>query len=171
MRVEIEVNGLVRTVTVERSPSQEHRLRVNVGGRRHMIDARRLGGGRLSIIRLDGAPTSHEMTVTAAGLRGHLDVQLCEGVFRAVVGGGRVGHLSEGPGAAGRREVVAPMLGRVVRVMVSVGDEVVEQQELIVVEAMKMENALVAPRGGRVGEIAAHKGMVVEAGQLLATVE
>jgi|TARA_B100000678_G_scaffold285492_1_gene288696 biotin carboxyl carrier protein len=63
------------------------------------------------------------------------------------------------------------MPGRVVRVMVSVGDEVVEQQELIVVEAMKMENALVAPRGGRVGEIAAHKGMVVEAGQLLATVE
>ena len=169
MRVEIEVNGRVRMVTVERTVSPAPRLHVEVDGERHMIDVRRLGGAILSIIRLDGVPTSHEVAVTAAGLPGQLDVQLREGVFRAVVDGRRA--TVGGTAAAGGREVVAPMPGRVVRVLVAVGDEVAERQEMVVVEAMKMENALVVPTAGRVAEMPAREGMTVEAGQILATID
>ncbi|HAK56246.1 MAG: biotin/lipoyl-containing protein [Vicinamibacterales bacterium] len=169
MRLEIEVNGRVRVVTVERQASPASRLRVEVDGERRVIDVRRLDAAMLSIIRLDGVPTSHDVAVTAAGLRGQLDVQLLEGVFRAVVDGRRapVG----GSVAAGGREVVAPMPGRVVHVLVAEGDEVAERQGVVVVEAMKMENALVAPTAGRVAEMRAREGMAVEAGQVLATID
>ena len=58
-------------------------------------------------------------------------------------------------GVAGeqRREkdkVYAPMPGRVVKIMVSVGDLVTERQQLAIVEAMKMENPVLAPAAGKV---------------------
>ncbi len=63
------------------------------------------------------------------------------------------------------------MPGRVVRVLVAVGDEVAHRQGLVVVEAMKMENELGAPRAGRVTEIAVAEGVSVEAGRLLSVIE
>ena len=50
-------------------------------------------------------------------------------------------------------KVFAPMPGRVVKVLVSVGDEVKERQQLVIVEAMKMENPVSAPAAGRVKAI------------------
>src|SRR5262249_26007362 len=61
----------------------------------------------------------------------------------------------------------APMPGKLVRVLVAAGDEVVAGQGLVVVEAMKMENELRAPRAGRVKELPAREGQAVEAGGLL----
>jgi biotin carboxyl carrier protein len=72
--------------------------------------------------------------------------------------------------AAGPVRVEAPMPGRVVRVLVAPGDEVSAQQGLVVVEAMKMENELRAPRSGRVQEVKAREGQAVEAGALLLVV-
>ena len=63
------------------------------------------------------------------------------------------------------------MPGRVVRVLVKPGDEVAARQGLVVVEAMKMENELAAPRAGRVKEVAVTEGQSVEAGRLLVVVE
>jgi biotin carboxyl carrier protein len=63
------------------------------------------------------------------------------------------------------------MPGKVVRVLVSPGDEVGPRQPLVVVEAMKMENEMTAPRGGRVREVHVTEGMSVEAGRLLVIVE
>ena len=57
----------------------------------------------------------------------------------------------------GEARVFAPMPGRVVRVLVAAG-EVVARQGLIIVEAMKMENELGAPRGGRVREVTVTEG-------------
>jgi biotin carboxyl carrier protein len=62
------------------------------------------------------------------------------------------------------------MPGRVVRVLVVPGDEVQAGQGLVVVEAMKMENELKAPRSGRVLELPVRDGDTVEAGALLALV-
>jgi biotin carboxyl carrier protein len=63
------------------------------------------------------------------------------------------------------------MPGRVVRVLVSEGDEVAEQQGLVVIEAMKMQNELKSPKAGRLAKLAATIDRTVEAGDVLAIVE
>lgn len=57
--------------------------------------------------------------------------------------------------------------GRVVKVLASVGDAVREGQALVVVEAMKMENEIRAPRDGHVAEVSVGEGATVEAGACL----
>ena len=65
-------------------------------------------------------------------------------------------------------EVRAIMPGRVVSVSVAVGDPVTAGQELLVVEAMKMQNELRAPRAGTVERLAVAAGQTIELGDLLA---
>jgi biotin carboxyl carrier protein len=74
---------------------------------------------------------------------------------------------------AGARSVAGPFRlrtqipGRVVKVLVAVGDRVKEGQPLVVVEAMKMENEMRAPRDGVVAELSAVEGSTIEAGTSL----
>ena len=70
----------------------------------------------------------------------------------------------------GPQRIDAPMPGKVVRVLVKVGDAVVEGQGLVVVEAMKMENELKSPKAGVVTELKAVEGAAVENGAPLAVV-
>ena len=172
MRFSIEVNGRVRTVMVKRpTASLRHHLLVDVDGQQHKVDVRRLGTGRLSIIRLNGMPTSHEVAVVTTGRRAQFDVQLREGVFQAVVDSRRAVRQVREENVSGRKDVVAPMSGRVVRLMVAAGDEVVKRQALVVVEAMKMENVLTAPKEGRIKKVPVREGMTVEVGQTLVSFE
>ena len=67
----------------------------------------------------------------------------------------------------GTRAIVAPMPGRIVKVLVQPGEAVKARQGLIVVEAMKMENELRAPRGGTVAEVRVAEGASVEAHAVL----
>ena len=73
--------------------------------------------------------------------------------------------------APAQGELEAPMPGRVTRVAVAVGDAVKRGQELIVVEAMKMENALVAPTDGVVTSLAVKVGDMVAPGPALIVIE
>ncbi|HMG03757.1 MAG TPA: biotin/lipoyl-containing protein [Edaphobacter sp.] len=81
------------------------------------------------------------------------------------------GRRGAGDGAAGPRTVKASMPGRVVRVLVQEGDEVTEQQGVIVIEAMKMQNELKTPRAGRVVKVAVNVDDTVSAGEVLIVVE
>ena len=72
--------------------------------------------------------------------------------------------------ASGPFRLVSPMPGRVVRVLAAAGADVAAGQGLVVVEAMKMENELRAPRAGRVAEVAVREGQAVDAGALLAVI-
>jgi len=74
-------------------------------------------------------------------------------------------------GAEGRQNIMAPMPGKVVRVLVAAGDAVQAGQGLLVVEAMKMQNEMKATKAGRVVSIAAQAGATVSAGEILATIE
>ena len=78
-----------------------------------------------------------------------------------------------GPGAlaGGRTTVKSPMPGKIVRILVGVGDEVSAGQGVIVVEAMKMQNELKASRPGRVTALAVKANDTVEAGAVLVVVE
>lgn len=67
-------------------------------------------------------------------------------------------------------EVKAPMPGNILQVNVKPGDIVKEGQQLMILEAMKMENEILAPVSGRIGAIAVAKGSSVESGSLLCTI-
>jgi biotin carboxyl carrier protein len=63
------------------------------------------------------------------------------------------------------------MPGKIVRILVKPGDSVLARQGLVVVEAMKMENELRAPKAGTVAEVRVTEGASVEAGAVLVVVE
>jgi len=71
----------------------------------------------------------------------------------------------------GPRKLTAPMPGKVVRVLVNVGDAVEAGAGLLVVEAMKMQNEIKSPKKGTVREIRVAAGSAVNAGDVLAVVE
>ena len=73
----------------------------------------------------------------------------------------------ESSDAAGGNQVIAPMPGRIVLVKAQAGDSVEEGQELLVMEAMKMELALKAPRAGTIESVNAAQGDFVEADAVL----
>ncbi len=69
------------------------------------------------------------------------------------------------------KQVKAPMPGKVLDILVQVGEEVLEYQEVLVLEAMKMENAIPSPEGGKVKEIKVKKDDTVAANQVLMILE
>jgi biotin carboxyl carrier protein len=84
---------------------------------------------------------------------------------------------SRGAAAAPRKadtgpaRVLAPMPGRLVRILVEEGQQVQSGDGLVVVEAMKMENELRSPRAGRIAQLPVREGQAVESAALLVVVE
>ena len=68
-------------------------------------------------------------------------------------------------------DVVAPMAGKIIEVKVKVGDTVSEDDELLILEAMKMEMPIVASAAGKVTEIKCDKGDSVGADDVLVVIE
>lgn len=81
----------------------------------------------------------------------------------------RAGRGAAGGGAL--NSVAAPMTGRIVVVHVQAGDEVAHEQPLVVVEAMKMEHQLRAPRAGVVARVPCAVGDLVDGGVVLVELE
>lgn len=75
------------------------------------------------------------------------------------------------PAAAGGSPVVAPLPGTVLSVQVKVGDAVKAADTVVLLEAMKMENAIKAGRDGRVASISVNNGDAVLEGAVLLTIE
>jgi biotin carboxyl carrier protein len=72
---------------------------------------------------------------------------------------------------AGPARIIAPMPGKIVRLIAAEGDEVEAGQGLVVVEAMKMQNEIKATKKGKLTKIAVKENSAVNAGDLLAIVE
>jgi biotin carboxyl carrier protein len=72
--------------------------------------------------------------------------------------------------AEGAQQVIAPMPGKIVRVLVKAGDPVTAGQGLAVVEAMKMQNEVKAPKSGKVERVSVAEGQTVGAGDVIAVV-
>lgn len=68
-------------------------------------------------------------------------------------------------------EVRAPMAGNIWEILVEVGDAVEEDDELLIIEALKMENPVYAPSDGKVAKIHVQKGDQVDDDDLLVTIE
>lgn len=79
--------------------------------------------------------------------------------------------LSTGAPSSGAAQIVAPMHGKVVRVLVEQGAQVEAGDGIVVVEAMKMQNEMKSPRAGTVTTLNAQAGATVNAGAVLAVIE
>jgi acetyl-CoA carboxylase biotin carboxyl carrier protein len=66
-----------------------------------------------------------------------------------------------------REEVTAPLAGKIWKILVKVGDQVQVEDELMILEAMKMENPVYAPVDGKIAEIKVSEGDQVEPNQVL----
>lgn len=74
-------------------------------------------------------------------------------------------------GGEGPKKIIAPMPGKVVRILAPVGTSVEHGQGVIVIEAMKMQNELKSPKKGTVKKLNITEGSAVDAGQPLAEVD
>jgi biotin carboxyl carrier protein len=81
------------------------------------------------------------------------------------------GRRNAGTGEQGARKLLAPMPGKVVRVLAPEKSSVEAGQGVVVVEAMKMQNEIKSPKKGVVQKVLAAEGAAVNAGDVLAIVE
>ena len=152
-----------RTIRVE-VRGQDGRYTVVLDGRPLEVDARETGRHFLSILL---AGRSYEAGIEKRP--GGYTVVLTDDVVAVdLVDAARAAPRTRVSGPA---RIAAPMPGKLVRVLVSPGQDVQAGQGLVVVEAMKMENEIRAPRSGRVKDLPAREGQAVEAGALLVVVE
>ncbi len=160
----------------------ERRLRVEVGGggggakpptvvvddRLVAAETSEIARGRQWSVRVEGR--SHEVTVlTSEPLR-----LLVDGIeVEASAVDERAAAAARGASGArgGRHELRAPMPGLLKTVHVAEGDVVERDAPLMTLEAMKMENELLAPARGRVVRLAVGAGTKVEGGAMLAVLE
>lgn len=68
-------------------------------------------------------------------------------------------------------KISSPMPGTILNIYVNAGDEVKEGQVLMILEALKMENEIMAPKSGKIASIHVAKGASVESGTLLCVME
>lgn len=167
---EIDVNGRQHSVSVERLGAGSSRFRLTIDGQVTEVDAVRTGSDVLSLILPAHGHSSYEVGLTPGLGAGDWTVYLHQGMLDVSVNGRRARRAGVAA-AAGEQRIVAPMPGKVLRVLVAPGDEVAVRQPLVVVEAMKMENELASPKAGRVKDVPAVAGESVEAGRLLVVVE
>jgi biotin carboxyl carrier protein len=153
-------------------------LRVEVRGRdgRYVVT---LDGRALEVDHQETGPHFASLIIGGrsyeAGLEKRPDgynVVLAEDVLYVEICGASQGAAAAPRKAAtGPARVVAPMPGRLVRVLVQPGQQVEAGDGLLVMEAMKMENELRSPRAGRVAELLVREGQTVETAALLVVVE
>lgn len=119
-----------------------------------------LMGPRVVEVRVEGNAQAGSVTVTAGERTWHL--RLLDRRHR---------RRTSDSGSEGRVSLTARMPGKVVRLLVDVGSVVHAGQGILVLEAMKMQNEVKAPKSGRLCEIHVREGQTVGAGELLAVIE
>ena len=176
MIFEIAVGDKLRTVGIVRKGGLLH---LDLDGRTHIVDARRISDSVVSMLLQAGDAATPSRSIDAAfaarQANGDFDVHL-NGLtipvqIRPAGAFGRQNKAGAGAPTTGPQRITSPMPGKVVRVLVKAGDDVKARQGLVVVEAMKMENELRAPRDGRVRDVAVAEGQSVDAGAALLVVE
>jgi biotin carboxyl carrier protein len=167
MKFDVVIAGKTRSVQLVRVDEQ-WQVTVEPG---HAVNGFgvEISPGVFSVL-LDGV--SHEVRVAPAP-DGSLTLHTGHHEFTAEIAdprawrGRRHGHVE----AEGRQQIIAPMPGKVVRLLVKAGDQVKAGQGLLVVEAMKMQNEVRSPKTGKVERLLAKEGQPVNAGEILAWID
>jgi len=156
-----------REVEVERSADG---FEVILDGRRYAVDLIRLDGAVASLRFVEDGRSYHVSFDRGRNRTWRIGVGDREFTFE-VLSPVEAIDLSAGGERGGVNIVVAPIPGKVVAVTVSPGDEVSPGQPMVVLEAMKMENELIADHAGKVAAVRVAPGDTVEAGAVLVELE
>ncbi|MEQ9497001.1 MAG: biotin/lipoyl-containing protein [Deltaproteobacteria bacterium] len=165
-------DGDEKKISVERTAPGHYR--VVVDGVARDVDARAFAAGTLSLLIDD---RSYDVELEVAGdseAKGSYNTLVHGEVVRLDVLDERkvrMGLTSAAFAVEGPQTVTAPMPGKVVELVVKLGDEVEEGAPLVIMEAMKMENELKSPKSGKISAVFVEKGAAVEAGAKLISVE
>ncbi|HEX7176850.1 MAG TPA: biotin/lipoyl-containing protein [Pyrinomonadaceae bacterium] len=175
MKLIADIDGERHTLEVGREGGG--RVVAEVDGRRHELEASEVEPGVYLFVRegevfeihLGGAAgaagaSPPEISVRHRGGHGAYAVRVID-PKRLRGARAAAGH------DAGRAQITAPMPGKVVRVLVELGQEVEAGQPVVVVEAMKMQNELKSPKAGAVVALHAAVGATVNSGDILAEIE
>ena len=152
----VEVNVLPTgavAVAMDGTPVDTDVVALDDGGLSVRVD------GRVLDLTIEGEPP--EVGVVASGHRAYVRVESER--LRAAAA------VKRRDGGASEKVLLAPMPGRVAKVLVAVGDEIAAGQGVMVVEAMKMENELRAKGAAKVAEIHVKPGDTIESGAKLVT--
>ncbi len=162
MKYTVRAAGRTWNVEIE---GQAPRYAVHIEGRRFEVDAMRLGDDSLLTLLLDRESVLAH-TRAADPRRGLYDVAIGGKYRRLEVldALALAARTATAETATGRTVLEAPMPGLVVAVHVKPGDTVKAGQPLVVMEAMKMQNELLAESAGTVREVHATVGTAVESG-------
>jgi len=164
MKLEMVIDGVAAAIDlVETAP--ECRFRMNDGEERN-ADVAEVTPNVYSVL-LDGRSYEARVEQTADGLvvvvnGTRFPIEVRDPRRWSARSGGRAGD--------GVQNLLAPMPGKVVRVLARIGDMVEAGQGILVVEAMKMQNEMKAARAGRVLSIAVREGATVKADEVLARI-
>ena len=165
MTYEVLIDGQPHRVELTQEQNQ---WRGTVDGRNVSVDAVLVRPGVLSLIlagisyEVKREETATETRVWVGGT-GHLALVRDPRSLQS--------QRSASGEAEGARTIVAPMPGKVVRILVKAGDLVQSGQGVAVVEAMKMQNELKSPKQGTVQKVMAGEGDSVNAGDALLVIE
>ena len=122
---------------------------INVNGNSYEVEVEEVGGASAPMAAAPVAPAAPAVPAPAAAAP--------------------AASAAAAPAAAGE-QVKSPMPGNILDVKVAVGDTVAEGDVLIILEAMKMENEIVAPCSGKVASVNVQKGATVNSDDLLVVI-
>ena len=146
----------------------DHVYRIVIDGKERIVDGRQLSAHMYSLLvedqsfTIDVTEKDDQYTVSCEGKTFQFSLLDERRALRPGEGG------SSG---VGDTEVRSLMPGKIVEILVSVGDEVGQDQGVLIMEAMKMENEVRASTAGTVTAILVAEGQAVEAGELLLELE
>ncbi len=164
MKLDIEIGGITHVVEVARA---EQRLPCTIDGIALEADCVESSAGVYSILL---AGRSIEVNVKPFGER--LRIEIGGRELTASVRDPRKWRRNHSAAASSdhRQSVPAPMPGRVVRVLVALGETIKAGQGIVVVEAMKMQNEVRSPKSGSVERLMVKEGQSVNAGDTIALI-
>jgi len=166
MKLKATVNGVAIDVALQ---LRDEHVSAEIGGRTYDVQAHRIAAGEYLL--LDGSTVREARVETHHGRRSYL-VHLRDKTYEIEISDPKRLNTSEAGGVhhSGAAEIVAAMPGKVVNVLVESGTTVKAGDAVLVVEAMKMQNELKAPKAGTI-EIKTAAGTTVDAGAVLAVIE
>jgi biotin carboxyl carrier protein len=163
------LDGGRREETIKVSMEAPGIYQVEIGGKVHRVDAFRHDYGTVSLL-----VDTQSYSVQLDQGKGDLKVHVRDSTFALEILDERRLRMRRASGKftlEGRQTLLAPMPGKVVKVLARAGDEVKEGQAIVVIEAMKMENELRSPKDGKLVGLSVVEGQAVEGGAKLAEVE
>ncbi|MFN2455325.1 MAG: biotin/lipoyl-containing protein [Pyrinomonadaceae bacterium] len=172
MKLIVEIAKEKHELTLQRDAHDPSRVTAVIDGRNYELTAHEIAAGNYSLLADNRV---FQCRVDKGGeYSGTVEVYVNGKAYAVTVVDPKRMRAGQGSGAEalnGTAQIVAPMPGKIVGVLIEEGASVEAGEGLVIVEAMKMQNEMKAPRAGVVKTLRAVAGATVNAGDVLAVIE